>query len=362
MTDDLIDRIYEAAFVPELWPSALQDIASRANAASGEFQVIVPGEAPRWQATDVTREVFEAFMAAGKWLHCERPQRFLESGHAGFLCDADVLTPEQAARDPVRHMLDAVGLGWQLGTLIAMPSGEIVGLTFERWLEQGRPSQADIAALDRLRPHMARSALVAARLRLARAEATASALEAVGLPAAVVSGGGTVLSANPLLEQMHDIFVPRAFGRLALADASANRLFEAAMAASRMAGAPLVRSIPLRSGPAQDPAVIHLLPLRRKARDIFAGADLLVIISTVAAQANVPRLRLLSALFDLTAAEARLAAALSAGKSLKQTAAEMGITFGSARTYLARVFAKTGTSQQSQLVALIKSARVVMEE
>ena len=53
------------------------------------------------------------------------------------------------------------------------------------------------------------------------------------------------------------------------------------------------------------------------------------------------------------------AIALAAGKSLKAAAAEMGIEYSSARTYLARIFSKTGTSQQSELVALLKSTAVV---
>ncbi|WP_027168427.1 hypothetical protein [Mesorhizobium sp. WSM3224] len=64
---------------------------------------------------------------------------------------------------------------------------------------------------------------------------------------------------------------------------------------------------------------------------------------------------LLNALFDLTPAEARLAADLAAGLTLSETAAPGGITVKSARTYLERVFQKTGTHQQSQLVAMLKT-------
>ncbi|UDL87941.1 helix-turn-helix transcriptional regulator [Mesorhizobium sp. PAMC28654] len=60
-------------------------------------------------------------------------------------------------------------------------------------------------------------------------------------------------------------------------------------------------------------------------------------------------------LFELTPAEATLAAALAAGYSLKDAAASSGITVKTSRTYLERIFAKTRTRQQSQLVALLKS-------
>ncbi|RVA43981.1 helix-turn-helix transcriptional regulator, partial [Mesorhizobium sp. M7A.F.Ca.CA.004.09.1.2] len=41
---------------------------------------------------------------------------------------------------------------------------------------------------------------------------------------------------------------------------------------------------------------------------------------------------------------------------LKEAAASSNVTVKTSRTYLERIFAKTGTRQQSQLVALLKSA------
>jgi DNA-binding CsgD family transcriptional regulator len=65
----------------------------------------------------------------------------------------------------------------------------------------------------------------------------------------------------------------------------------------------------------------------------------------------------LHGLFDLSPAEARLAAALTAGDALKAVAANHGIKFSTARSYLENIFRKTGTHQQSQLVALLKSTQ-----
>ena len=59
--------------------------------------------------------------------------------------------------------------------------------------------------------------------------------------------------------------------------------------------------------------------------------------------------------FALTPCEAQLAGALAAGQSLGETAMQRGITISTARSQLAQVFRKTGTMQQSQLVALLLS-------
>lgn len=67
----------------------------------------------------------------------------------------------------------------------------------------------------------------------------------------------------------------------------------------------------------------------------------------------------LTAAFGLSPAEARLAATLAAGRSLSEAAHAGGVTVKTARTYLERVFRKTGTGHQGQLVALLKSVEPI---
>ncbi|BAQ16725.1 helix-turn-helix transcriptional regulator [Methyloceanibacter caenitepidi] len=66
-----------------------------------------------------------------------------------------------------------------------------------------------------------------------------------------------------------------------------------------------------------------------------------------------PDQSLLSKLFGLTAAEARLASMLATGMSTDQAAAELDIARETVRSHLKPIFAKTGTHRQSQLVALL---------
>ncbi len=56
-------------------------------------------------------------------------------------------------------------------------------------------------------------------------------------------------------------------------------------------------------------------------------------------------------LFGLTPAEARLAAALVQGKNLKQSAADFCLSLNTIRSQLQRVFDKTGTTRQGELVS-----------
>ena len=57
--------------------------------------------------------------------------------------------------------------------------------------------------------------------------------------------------------------------------------------------------------------------------------------------------------FELTLAQARLAAALAAGYSVAECAETLGISVATARTHLRDIFAKTGARRQSDLVRLL---------
>jgi DNA-binding CsgD family transcriptional regulator len=66
-------------------------------------------------------------------------------------------------------------------------------------------------------------------------------------------------------------------------------------------------------------------------------------------------------LHGLTPAEARLAAALVRGFSLEEAAAELVISRNTARTHLKRVFAKTGTCRQGELISLLLSGPALVQ-
>ena len=357
---DLIDCIYEAAFTPELWETVLNRLAAVSASASGSFLVFhSPDRPPLYRTTELTAAALATFTGSDAW-RASRRSKAMFNPHNAFLTGLRFFYGSDYVKvegDSVDAALAPLGLGAQLTTLIPLPTGEVATLTFERLIRDGRHRPEQIAVLDDYWPHLARAGMLAARLGLERAQATATALQALGLPAAVLSHAGRVRAGNALFEAMGALFLPTAFGGVVLADPAANLLFVRALAAAGDTE-PVVRSIPVKV-PDRPPLVVHVLPLRRTARDIFSHADVLVIATQIRPDGNLPSRGLLSALFDIAPAEARLAIALAAGKSLKAAAAEMGIEYSSARTYLARIFSKTGTSQQSELVALLKSTAVV---
>ena len=334
----------------------LEAVATLSGSASGAVLSIAGGAPPQWRATALVRDALREYVDTGQWRHCERPMKMLEMNYSGFLRDEDFLTPEQIERDPARKARIAVRLGAQAGTLVAMPSGEIVGFTFERWIDAGCHRQEELDLLDGLRPHLARAGLLAARLGLERAHTAVKTLEAIGLPAAVLTSGGQVLAANGLLEKASEFFLSAAQDRLVVADTAAERLFREHFTINRHSHGE-IQSIPIAAIDDRPAAILHLLPLRGDAHDLFSGAAFIVVLTSIGITAMTPDTPLLRALFDLSPAEAKLAVALSSGHTLKQAAADANVRFSTARSYLESIFRKTGTHQQSQLVALLKSAQ-----
>jgi DNA-binding CsgD family transcriptional regulator len=65
---------------------------------------------------------------------------------------------------------------------------------------------------------------------------------------------------------------------------------------------------------------------------------------------------LLQCHFSLTPAEARLALHLVGGETLRSAAVKLGISYETARTCLKKIFNKTGTCRQAELVIIILTA------
>ncbi len=354
MDPQLIDRIYECSFAPELWPGVLDELAQIADARGGVFFTAKPDVGIlRWTAsTDIFEDATSYF--SGPWFsHDQRRYRCFQAHHAGFLTESDVFTAEELDSDPTyRDFYRPHGLGWMAITVVPLPTGDLIALSVERSYSRGPVEQTFIQQLDALRPHLARSALMSARLQLERARAAAETLSLIGLPALVFDNQGKVLAANHLIEALTNHIRWRAQDRISLKNSSANALFQQAITTLAIESVAPVRSFAVRSVDASAAMVAHVIPIRRTARDIFVRcAGVLVMTPVTLPQA--PPVELVQSLFDLTPAEARVARSLSAGETVDEIASTGGVSLNTIRTQVRGVLEKTGCRRQAEVVALL---------
>jgi hypothetical protein len=184
------------------------------------------------------------------------------------LTELDLFTADEWDPEPLYcDFWRPLGIGWCVGTAIAIPTGENVTFCLTRWTERGPFERTFVQKLDELRPHLARSALMSARLQLERARIASETLAALGLPALVLDERGKVLAANHLIEALTSYIYWGAQDRVSLKDGGADNLLRDAITAIDVAGGSAVRSFPVRDTGAEAMMVAHVIPIRLSARE-----------------------------------------------------------------------------------------------
>lgn len=352
--EDVLDRIYAAAAAPETWPDALQAVATRIGGFSGILFTVGHGTAG-WICSADSHDAFSRMVDDGWLARNSRLPRALTPRLANrVVTDLDIFTADEMAADPLYQALRPKGWGWFAGTAANLNDDrDTVGLSFERAYEDGPYSASQATMLAALRPHLLRATMLGTRLRFERHRTAAEVLGHVGLPAAVLGHGGRLLVANAMFQANMPALVLHGRGRLRLADPVADgRLATALLSLKyRMVGsAPL--SLALRARAGRPAALLHLVPTRTVAQDIFAGALALALITPPQGR-PLPDTALLGELFELSPREAALALGIGRGDTLKAYADEAGVTANTVKSQLKQVFEKTGVRRQAELLALL---------
>jgi DNA-binding CsgD family transcriptional regulator len=353
--EEFLDRVYEAGAVPEFWPKVLGLFAELSGSAGGVL-IAMRGEQFRWLASEQMREEAAAYFSSHYPGHDQRTIRLSATEHTGFVRDLDVFSPEEWEADPVRRDFWAPrGFGWGIATSIVAPSGDQIIFHGERRAEHGPHDRATVARLDRLRPHLARAALLSNRVAFERVSAAVAVLEVVGIPAAVVDRRGQALATNTLLDALNPAVVLARPSRLALSDRRADALLVQALDSLDSETGRVPRSIPIRAHEDHPPTVVHVHPVKGAARDIFTRAAAVLLFTPVVASAP-PETAVIQGLFDLTPAEARVARALAGGGRVADIAAANETSTETVRSQVRAVFAKTGVNRQADLIGLLRGA------
>lgn len=357
ISEELVSEIYESAAVPELWSSVLEHLLPVAGAEAAGLHTVSAAGIAHYVATGANGDIYRDPAGAELIRNSPRVGQALLRAPMSFASDLDLCTEDELREDALYSgFLRPMGFHWSASTVIPVPTGDLLVLGVLRG-DSGPFGRRAVNALNAYRRHLARAAFVAHRLGLRAARDQAEALATIGIPGAVVDGAGRVLAANHGFEQLAPRVRFGAFDRLSLSAREADQMLRTAMDGAAAVMAEEVRSIPFPASDDSPPLVLHVVPVRGAANDIFRRAAALVVVTPVT-MPNAPLREVLFGLFDLTPAEARVAAALVRGGSVESVAAAIGVSIETVRTQLKSVMAKTGTNRQTELVLLLSGAQL----
>lgn len=350
---DVLDGLYEAAVLPELWPEAIARCGVQVGGIGAVMFMARAGQTHGFSSPNL-KSRFDEWVASGAMAYNPRIERAMARSDLPVVRDQDLFTIEEIETLPYFQTVRSYGVGWSVALKQPLPDDAFTILSLERPGTEEPFGDDAVRWLLGMKPHVARAAVASTRLALERLAATLNAFTALGIPAATLAPGGRMIDANPAFGRfVGTVFLDRRV-RLGLIERGADTLLGEALARLRRdLWSKAVGSIPVRAGEGHGPLVVHVVPMRRSAHDVFAGAGALLVVSELGVTATLDA-AVIQTLFDLTPAEARVARMLAEGATIDEVSVALGLSDSTVRGHLKAVFRKCGVHRQSELVALLR--------
>jgi DNA-binding CsgD family transcriptional regulator/PAS domain-containing protein len=214
--------------------------------------------------------------------------------------------------------------------------------------------------LTMLVPHLRRAVQIAQALEFKRAEAATLAGVLDGLSAGLflVDGSGRIVHANAAGTRMltQNCVMRAVGGQLACRDSRLTGTLRetiAAVADRDGAAARSATAMPLSTADGER-HVVHVLPLKSSARLRSGHADAVaaVFVRKVTLD-GTSQSEVIGQTYKLTPAELRVLSGIVEIGGVPEVAAALGVSDATVKTHLGRLFGKTGTARQADLVKLV---------
>ncbi|MCC7253579.1 LuxR C-terminal-related transcriptional regulator [Hyphomicrobium sp.] len=363
---DLVGDIYDCAIEPTKWPTVLERIARMLDGAHAAISLQRPvtntvslrahwNVDPAFERSMVTHFAINPAVPCAWYMRVDEPFSFYDA------IGADELKATRWHRQAVASH----GFGDCIATVLAKTSQQFGTLSLCR--DDWKPpyGAAELEILRALAPHVRRAALIADMLdaRALERSMLAAALDRLAVGVVLTDGDGRIVHVNEAATRyLDDGNALRRIGdQLAVGDpASARDLAQAIAEAASGTTIDIPRSgivVPLKRRGGGDLAA-WVLPLDHGLRQEFGAgfaAKVAVFIRDLGDTSPFPA-ELFVRRFAITPAECRLLVLLVQGMTVTEAADTLGISLPTARTHLAHLFEKTGTSRQIDLVRLAMRA------
>lgn len=355
---DVIADIYDAALDAALWPGALARIADFSGGqAAGIFskESVSKGVKARHTAdfdASYVRVYEERYAAVDPM----SPLRFV--GLDEVTSTTDFISYEDF-RDGAFYREWARPQGWvDAASAVLDKSGASFDfLAVVRDEASGLVDDAMSARLRLVAPHVRRAIAIgkATEAGLARSETFGDILDGLSAGVFLVEAGGRIVHANSagraILADQDFLYATRE--RLVARDAGIDRALRASFAAAASGDTGGI-TVPLLSRDGRH-HVAHVLPLPRDGgRRAEIANPAVAALFVHAAAVDRPSLpESIARHFRLTPTELRVLLSVVEVGGAPEVAAALGIGAGTVKTHLGRLYQKTGTSRQADLVKLV---------
>lgn len=365
----VIGKVYDCTIDPALWPDALESACGLIGATMGsvaifDFQQIVARWSAQWGGDLAWTQLYqEKYAAMMPFWPAMRREEVGDISDTRRLCEKIGISTEEFRESRFfQEWAKPAGYHDVIACTI-MRSGSQIG-AFQMHTPPTRDlvGPRELAIAEFLTPHVRRAVIIGNLLDMRSIISTAfeSTLEALSLAVVLVDSNARIRYANsaaqimlsagaPILSRGGALHASSSQATLSLTTAIARAASNEAQIGLAGIGVPV-------TSPGGRPAIAHVLPLKSgKLRPDLAPGAVAAVFVTPAQIDTVPPVDALAALYELTPTEARVLVAIASGKNRAAAAEALGIADSTVKTHLARVFEKTGTSEQSELAKLVAS-------
>lgn len=358
---DLIGDIYECVLAPGQWPSVLARICQFVGGQAAWIAVHYPGQVRSVYEIEVGTDPEQQqrlrthYVAASPFIGAVRDVRVHDVISVDDVVDYEAFLAgrfyqewagPQGWPDMIMGVLTRDG---ERFTWLGLCMGE-------------RANSGHKARVGQILPHLERAIRISDLLEHRTEEAAdlAALAESLATGLILLDAGHGVRGINPAAERLlrEAGALSVVGGRLRIPRGAPGESLTAALAACAAGSSETAGATVFLEGPAGG-LLVHVLPLARPRAPREAPAVAALFLTNPAAPAAAP-IEAFVARFGLTASEARVLKSLLDGKSPGAIAAGQGVSIATVRTHLRRLYEKTATTGQADLVRLIVGAAATL--